>query len=59
VVGMEFDIKIAVGLRDDRAGWQRANVTAFVVSGISGSRPELVGERRIVDRVVDKLRPHT
>ena len=41
---MDFDTKIAVVLRDDLAGWQRANVTAFVVSGISGTSPELVGE---------------
>jgi hypothetical protein len=31
---VEFDTKVAVVLRDDLAGWQRANVTAFVISGI-------------------------
>jgi hypothetical protein len=41
---MEFDTKIAVVLRDDLAGWQRANVTAFLVSGIAGTEPSTVGE---------------
>lgn len=39
-----FDTKIAVLLRDDLAVWQRLNVTAFLVSGIAGTRPEVVGE---------------
>jgi hypothetical protein len=39
-----FDTKIAVLLRDDLAGWQRLNVTAFLVSGIAGTAPELLGE---------------
>jgi hypothetical protein len=41
---MEFDTKIAVVLRDDLAVWQKANVTAFLVSGISGTDPSIVGE---------------
>ena len=41
---MQFDTKIAVVLRDDLAGWQRINVTAFLVSGIAGTVPEVVGE---------------
>jgi hypothetical protein len=41
---MEFDTKIAVVLRDDLAAWQKANVTAFLVSGIAGTVPDLVGE---------------
>ena len=41
---MSFDTKIVVLLRDDLATWQRLNVTAFVVSGIAGSVPELLGE---------------
>jgi hypothetical protein len=41
---MRFDTKIAVVLRDDLAGWQRINVTAFLVSGIAGTVPEVVGE---------------
>lgn len=39
-----FDTKIAVLLRDDLAGWQRLNVTAFLVSGIAGVSPTLLGE---------------
>lgn len=39
-----FDSKIAVLLRDDLAGWQRMNVTAFLSSGIAGALPELLGE---------------
>lgn len=39
-----FDTKIAVLLRDDLAVWQRLNVTAFVVSGIAGTVPDLLGE---------------
>jgi len=41
---MQFDTKIAVVLLDDLAGWQRINVTAFLVSGIAGTVPEVVGE---------------
>lgn len=36
-----FDTKIAVLLRDDLAGWQALNVTAFLVSGLPA---ELRGE---------------
>ncbi|WP_405071269.1 DUF2000 domain-containing protein [Kribbella sp. NBC_01510] len=41
---IRFDTKIAVMLRDDLAVWQRLNVAAFLVSGIAGTRPEVVGE---------------
>jgi len=41
---MRFDTKIAVLLRDDLATWQRLNVTAFLVSGIAGTRPETIGQ---------------
>ncbi|MEE6257813.1 DUF2000 domain-containing protein [Plantactinospora sonchi] len=41
---VRFDSKIAVLLRDDLAGWQRLNVTAFLVSGIAGTGPDLIGE---------------
>lgn len=44
---MEFDTKVAVVLRDDLAVWQKANVTAFLLSGIAGSNPSLVGEAYI------------
>jgi len=41
---VEFDTKIAVVLRDDLAVWQKTNVTAFLVSGIAGTVPDVVGE---------------
>jgi hypothetical protein len=41
---VQFDTKIAVVLRDDLAMWQKANVTAFLISGIAGNNPETVGE---------------
>ena len=41
---MEFSTKIAVVLRDDLSGWQKANVTAFLVSGVAGTNPDVVGE---------------
>jgi hypothetical protein len=40
---MQFDTKIAVVLRDDLAVWQKTNVTAFLVSGIAGTVPGIVG----------------
>ncbi len=40
---MQFATKIAVVLRDDLAVWQKANVTAFLASGIAGTDPETVG----------------
>ena len=41
---MEFDTKIAIVLDEQLAVWQKANVTAFLVSGIAGTDPALVGE---------------
>jgi hypothetical protein len=41
---MQFDTKIVVVLRDDLEVWQKANVTAFLVSGIAGTDPATVGE---------------
>jgi len=41
---VSFDTKIAVLVRDDLAAWQRLNVTAFLVSGIAGAHPQLMGE---------------
>ncbi|WP_285744854.1 DUF2000 domain-containing protein [Lentzea sp. NBRC 105346] len=38
-----FDTKIAVLLRDDLVGWQRLNVTAFLVSGIAAGNTDLIG----------------
>lgn len=42
--GLEFSTKIAVVLRDDLAVWQKANVTAFLVSGVAGTDPATVGK---------------
>jgi hypothetical protein len=41
---VRFDTKVAVLLRDDLETWQRLNVTAFLVSGITAAFPQLVGE---------------
>jgi len=39
-----FDTKVVVLLSDDLAPWQELNATAFVMSGIATSAPDLVGE---------------
>jgi hypothetical protein len=39
-----FDTKIAIVLRDDLASWQRLNVTAFLMTGIAGQYPEIIGK---------------
>ncbi|MBL0802063.1 MULTISPECIES: DUF2000 domain-containing protein [Streptomyces] len=41
---VRFDTKIAVLLREDLEGWQRLNVTAFLVSGLGTQHPEVIGE---------------
>ncbi|WP_128375268.1 DUF2000 domain-containing protein [Streptomyces cavernae] len=41
---IRFDTKIAVLLREDLEPWQRLNVTAFLVSGLGSTLPEVVGE---------------
>jgi hypothetical protein len=41
---VQFDTKLVVVLRDDLEVWQKANVTAFLVSGIAGTDPATVGE---------------
>ncbi|HKN95726.1 MAG TPA: DUF2000 domain-containing protein [Pseudonocardiaceae bacterium] len=41
---VRFPTKIAVLLRDDLLVWQRLNVTAFLVSGLSTAAPEVIGE---------------
>jgi len=38
-----FDTKIALVLREDLAGWQALNVTAFLTSGIVGQHPTVIG----------------
>jgi hypothetical protein len=41
----DFDTKIAVVVRDDLAVWQRLNVAAFLVSGVTAAAgPAVVGE---------------
>jgi hypothetical protein len=41
----DFDTKAAVVVRDDLAVWQRLNVTAFLMSGVSvAAGPGVVGE---------------
>ncbi|QEC46502.1 DUF2000 family protein [Baekduia soli] len=41
----DFDTKIAVVVREDLAAWQRLNVTAFLVSGITAQAgAEAIGE---------------
>lgn len=42
---MPFDTKIAIVLRADLAPWQKLNVTAFLMSGIVGATPGLIGDR--------------
>ncbi len=39
-----FDTKIAIVVRDDLAMWQKLNVTAFLMSGITGANPNIVGQ---------------
>ena len=42
-----FDTKIAIVLREDLQTWQKLNVTAFLMSGIVGAAPEIIGEQYI------------
>jgi hypothetical protein len=39
-----FDTKIAIVVREDLQVWQKLNVTAFMMSGIVGGTPGLIGE---------------
>jgi len=41
---IRFETKIAVLLREDLAGWQLLNVTAFLSSGIAGAVDGVLGE---------------
>jgi hypothetical protein len=41
---MNFDTKIAIVLDEQLPVWQKANVTAFLISGIAATDPPLVGE---------------
>lgn len=41
----DFDTKVAVVIRDDLAVWQRLNVCAFLISGVTGAAgPEVIGK---------------
>ena len=42
-----FDTKIAIVVREDLAMWQKLNVTAFLMSGITAANTELIGEKYI------------
>jgi hypothetical protein len=42
---MRFDTKIGIVVREDLAGWQRLNVTAFLAGAIAGGVPGLIGRR--------------
>lgn len=39
-----FETKVVVVLAEDLAAWQELNVTAFLMSGIATSAPDLVGD---------------
>lgn len=41
---VRFDTKVVVVLREDLLPWQELNVTAFLISGIATSAPDLTGE---------------
>ena len=41
---MIYDTKTALVLRRDLAGWQVANVAAFLAGGLAGAHPHIVGE---------------
>ena len=40
---LDFPDKVAVAVRDDLAVWQRLNVTAFLISGITATADDAVG----------------
>ena len=42
-----FDTKIAIIVRDDLATWQKLNVTAFLMSGITAENTDLIGEKYV------------
>ena len=44
---MVFDTKIAIIVRDDLAIWQKLNVTAFLMSGITAAFTDLIGEQYV------------
>lgn len=44
IQGMIYETKTALILRKDLAGWQTANVAAFLAGGLAGTHAELMGE---------------
>jgi len=46
-MSMTFDTKIAIIVRDDLETWQKLNVTAFLVGGLAGDNPNIVGENYV------------
>jgi len=42
--GMIYDSKTVLVLRRDLAGWQAANVAAFLAGGLAGTHPHIMGE---------------
>jgi len=41
----DFETKVGVVVRDDLAGWQRLNVCAFLISGVTAAAgPDAIGE---------------
>jgi len=58
-----FATKVAVLVRDDLEPWQRLNVTAFLVSGVTAANPDLVGlalhgPKNGVDRILKGAHLH-
>ena len=41
---MIYDTKTVLVLRRDLAGWQAANVAAFLAGGLAGANPHIMGE---------------
>jgi hypothetical protein len=41
---MRFETKIAIVVREDLAGWQQLNVTAFLASGIAAAFGDTIGK---------------
>jgi hypothetical protein len=54
---MIYDTKTALVLRADLAGWQLANVAAFLTGGLAGTNPALMGEpyRDAAERIYSPL----
>jgi hypothetical protein len=54
---MIYDTKTALVLRADLAGWQLANVAAFLTGGLAGTNPVMMGEpyKDAADRLYSPL----